>query len=100
MNNLTLEQVQNGLLFIVAFGGAVWTIIQAIKKIIVSALKESLKPMQEKLDDLEDSIKTLEQNDKQNADMIYQMLDHMATNNNSGGMKQALNEYNAYYRHG
>lgn len=100
MNNLTLEQVQNALLFIVAFGGAVWTIIQAIKKIIVSALKVSLKPMQEKLNDLENSIKTLEQNNMHNGDMIYQMLDHMATDNNSGGMKQALNEYNAYYRHG
>lgn len=100
MNNLTLEQVQNGLLFIVAFGGAVWTIIQAVKKIIVSALKDSLKPMQDKIEKIEKNMESLEENDKQNGDMIYQMLDHMASNNNSGGMKQALNEYNAYYRHG
>lgn len=100
MNNLTLEQVQNALLFIVAFGGAVWTIIQSIKKIIVSALNDSLKPMQDKIEKIEKNMESLEKNDKQNGDMIYQMLDHMASNNNSGGMKQALNEYNAYYRHG
>lgn len=100
MNNITLEQIENVMLFVVGFGGAAWTIVQAVRRIITSALKESLKPMQEQLNTLEDNIKTLEQNDKQNGDMIYQMLDHMASNNNSGGMKQALNDYNAYYRHG
>lgn len=99
MNNITLEQIENVMLFVVGFGGAAWTILQAVRRIITSALKESLKPMQEQLTVLEDNIKTLEQNDKQNGDMIYQMLDHMATDNNSGGMKKALNEYNAYYRH-
>lgn len=100
MNNITLEEIQNAMLFVIGFGGATWTIVQAIKKIIVSALKESLMPIQNQLNEMEKNIKVLEQNDKQKADMIYQMLDHMASNNNSGGMKQALNEYNAYYRHG
>ena len=100
MNNITLEEIQNVMLFVVGLGGATWTIVQAIKKIIVSALKESLMPIQNQLNEMEKNIKVLEQNDKQKADMIYQMLDHMASNNNSGGMKKALNDYNAYYRHG
>lgn len=100
MSNITLEEIQNVMLFVIGFGGATWTIVQAIKKIIVSALNDSLKPMQDKIEKIEKNMESLEKNDKQNGDMIYQMLDHMASNNNSGGMKQALNEYNAYYRHG
>lgn len=41
----------------------------------------------------------LKANDLQNGDMIYQMLDHLATDNNTGEMKRALNQYNEYYRH-
>lgn len=33
-----------------------------------------------------------------NSTMIYNMLDHMSTNNNTGGMKKCLDEYNAYFR--
>ena len=29
--------------------------------------------------------------------MIYQMLDHLATNNNTGGMKKYLQEYSEFY---
>ncbi len=30
--------------------------------------------------------------------MIYEMLDHMATNNNTGNMNRLIKEYSAYYR--
>ena len=33
-------------------------------------------------------------------DMIYQLLDHAATNNNTGEMQRCLDEYNATFRHG
>lgn len=33
------------------------------------------------------------------SDVCYQMLDHMATENNTGGMKKALDKYNEYQRH-
>lgn len=49
--------------------------------------------------DIKADITELKDNDKQNGDMIYQMLDHLATNNNSGEMKRALDEYNAHFRH-
>lgn len=96
MTEITLGQVQNVLLFIIAFGGAVWTIVKAVKSII----EKALKPLTNKIDNLEDKIGELKENDKKNGDMIYQMLDHLATNNNSGGMKKALDDYNTYYRHG
>ena len=44
-------------------------------------------------------ISDLKENDRKNGDMIYQVLDHLATNNNSGEMKRALNDYNAFFRH-
>lgn len=44
-------------------------------------------------------ISELKDNDNKNGDMIYQILDHLATNNNTGEMKRALDEYNAHFRH-
>ena len=49
--------------------------------------------------DIKDDLHTLKENDKKNGDMIYQMLDHLASNNNSGEMKRALDQYNEYFRH-
>lgn len=49
--------------------------------------------------DIKYDVAELKDNDKINGDMIYQMLDHLATENNSGEMKRALNEYNAHFRH-
>lgn len=49
--------------------------------------------------DIKSDVNTLRENDKKNGDMIYTMLSHMATGNESGEMKRALNEYNEYFRH-
>lgn len=49
--------------------------------------------------DIKEDISILKQNDQKNGDMIYQMLDHLATNNNTGGMKKALDDYNTFFRH-
>ena len=49
--------------------------------------------------DIKKDVATLKENDEKNGDMIYQMLDHLATNNNSGGMKKALDDYNKFFRH-
>ena len=49
--------------------------------------------------DIKEDINILKQNDQKNGDMIYQMLDHLATNNNTGGMKKALDDYNTFFRH-
>lgn len=44
-------------------------------------------------------IKDLQDGNSMNSDMIYQILDHLASNNNSGEMKRALDDYNAHFRH-
>lgn len=49
--------------------------------------------------DIKEDISSLKENDQKNGDMIYQILDHLATNNNTGEMKRALNDYNTYFRH-
>ena len=49
--------------------------------------------------EIKENVGVLKENDETNGDMIYQILDHLATNNNTGEMKRALNEYNAHFRH-
>lgn len=49
--------------------------------------------------EIKSNVNTLRENDKKNGDMIYTMLSHMATGNETGEMKRALNEYNEYFRH-
>lgn len=67
---------------------------------IISKLIDARSGMAKDVKDIKEDIHTLKQNDEKNGDMIYQMLDHLATNNNSGEMKRALNDYNQYFRHG
>lgn len=51
-----------------------------------------------RLDKLEDGLSDIKESIMFQSDMIYQMLDHMATSNNTGGMKDALDKYNRYFR--
>jgi len=55
--------------------------------------------MAKDIKDIKEDVSDLKKNDQVNGDMIYQMLDHLATNNNTGEMKRALNKYNEYFRH-
>ena len=81
MNDITLGQVAVALATITAF----WTFYQKVTKSIKDTLEEKLKPMKEDVEMI--------------SDVVYQMLDHMATNNNTGAMRQTLNDYNKYSRH-
>lgn len=76
MNDITLGQVGTVLAIITAF----WVFTERV----IKAYKDMMKPLK---DDI-----------LMQSNMIYQILDHMATNNNSGGMKKALDEFNAYTR--
>lgn len=49
--------------------------------------------------EIKNSVSELKDTNSMNSDMIYQILDHLATENNTGEMKRALNEYNAHFRH-
>lgn len=50
------------------------------------------------LEKLDDTIERLTEATDIQGDMIYAMLSHMATNNNTGGMQSALDKYNSFYR--
>lgn len=64
-----------------------------------NGLAKDIEEINNSLSEIKDDVSVLKQNDEKNGDMIYQMLDHLSTNNNTGGMKKALDDYNQYYRH-
>lgn len=47
---------------------------------------------------LDDAIDKLQESTDIQGDMIYAMLSHMATNNATGQMQNALDKYNSFYR--
>lgn len=47
---------------------------------------------------LDTAMEKLQESTDVQGDMIYAMLSHMATNNNTGGMQNALDKYNSFYR--
>ena len=76
MNDITIGQVATVIAIITAF----WVFTERV----IKAYKDMMKPLREDMLML--------------SNMTYQMLDHLATNNNSGGMKKALDDFNAYQR--
>lgn len=56
--------------------------------------------LQKDIEEIKSGVKGLQDGNQMNSDMIYQILDHLATNNNTGEMKRALDDYNAHFRHG
>lgn len=79
------------------------TLISGICTLLSTVLSkwiDSKSGVAKDIKEIKEDTSTLKKNDEINGDMIYQMLDHLATNNNTGGMKKALDQFNAYYRHG
>lgn len=66
---------------------------------VVSRPLKAFREISDGLKDLGERFTRMERTERLHGDMIYQMLDHMATNNNSGGMKTALDKYNEANRH-
>lgn len=79
----------------IALVGAIVSLCTAI----IPKIIDNHYGMGKDIKDIKTDVSELKDNDKVNGDMIYQMLDHLATNNNTGEMKRALNEYNAHFRH-
>ena len=71
--------------------GIIWGIVSKPFKDI-SEIKSSVDKMSEDLDDV------IEAQDVQ-GDMISALLTHAATNNNTGGMNDALEKFQTFYRH-
>ena len=76
MNDITIGQVATVIAIITAF----WVFTERV----IKAYKDMMKPLREDMLML--------------SNMTYQMLDHLSTNNNTGGMKKALDDFNAYQR--
>ena len=52
----------------------------------------------EHLDKLDDAVKDIKDHLKFQGDMTYAILKHMATNNATGEMQKALDDYNEHFR--
>lgn len=81
---------------------AVAALIGAVTAIwaVVSKPFKAVREISERLEKLDGKISALSKSVETQGDMVYQLLDHAATNNNTGEMKRALADYSAAYRHG
>ena len=78
MENITIGQI------VVAVGSitALWLFCEKIIKSVDGMLTKKLSPMQKDVEML--------------SGVTYEILSHLATNNNTGGMKRALDKYVEY----
>lgn len=88
MEDITIGQI----IAVIGVVTALWVFTDKIIKAWNGALDNKLKPLVDKYEGMQKDIDAL-------GDVCYQMLSHMATNNNTGGMQKALDEYNRYNRH-
>lgn len=100
MGEITLEQIKSVLLWLIAFGGAIITIVKAVKKVVNSAFE----PMNRKIDALQESLaKQIEQVDM-NATKNYlvQTLAEIDRNGSIDGVSKArlYEQYEHYTRQG
>lgn len=61
---------------------------------------KTIKDISEKISKMEEKLNKMSRSVEIQGDMVYQLLDHAATNNNTGEMQRALDQYNAVFRHG
>lgn len=76
-------------------------IVGAISAIYAVASKpfKTMREVKDSLTDISETIEDISEDQKKQGDMVYQLLKHAATNNNTGEMQRALDEYNEYFRH-
>ena len=92
MSDTVLVAIISGVVSLVINFGSKWL----DKK---NGLKHDIDKIADDIKEIKSDVAVLKQNDDKNGDMIYQMLDHLATDNNTGGMKKALDDYNKFFRH-
>lgn len=88
MEEITLGQITTT----VAILGSLYAFYKGLTKAFKESIKAEMQPFIDRQKEIQNDVAEL-------GDVCYQMLDHMATNNNTGGMKKALDEYNKYNRH-
>jgi len=87
---ITSDQI----ILIAAVLGAVGVIVGIVRKPF-----DSINELKKSVDKLTDNVNDLQDDLRMNGDMVYQLLNHASTNNNTGEMQRALNQYNEYFRH-
>lgn len=60
---------------------------------------KAMKDISDRLSKMEEKLSKLSRSVEIQGDMVYQLLDHAATNNNTGEMQRCLDQYNATFRH-
>ena len=73
--------------------------IGAVCSAIIPKLIDNHYGIGKDIKEIKEDVSQLKKDTTINADMVYQILDHLSTDNNTGGMKSALHKYNEYYRH-
>jgi len=66
---------------------------------VVSKPFKAMHDVKDSLEKITETVEDISEDQKVQGDMIYQLLSHAATNNNTGEMQRALNQYNEYFRH-
>ena len=101
MENITIKDV----LYVLTAITAVISFYKLLKKPF-DEINTSLKKIEKQNDEnkkeiegLREDFQIIKKDVDNHGDMIYQMLDHMASNNNTGNMKRCLDIYNEYNRH-
>lgn len=86
MNDITLGQIVIGI-------GIITTILAFISKVV-----KPITDFTKKIEEIGKDVKSLKGDTKMLTDITYVTLSHMATNNQSGQMREVLDKYNAYFR--
>jgi GTP cyclohydrolase III len=60
---------------------------------------DAIKKISTDVESIGSKVDKIQQDQQKQGDMVYQLLSHAATNNNTGEMRRALDEYNEYFRH-
>ena len=60
---------------------------------------DAIKKISTDVESIGNKVDKIQQDQQKQGDMVYQLLSHAATNNNTGEMQRALDEYNEYFRH-
>ena len=82
-----------------AFGIAIISMIGSLLIAIIPKIIDHWSGTGKIVKDISKDVEQLKKDQEKTSDMVYQILDHMATSNNTGQMKRCLEQYNEYYRH-
>ena len=66
---------------------------------IVSKPFKDIQSIKDSVEDIGESVEKIDKAVMLHGDMIYELLEHAATNNNTGGMAEVKRRFDAEYRH-